>query len=451
MNLLNESYTGKYIQDRLKITPKIFSQNVNKLWVLYGLDLTLYQVEAGSKSANYRFNKYEAELLIVLMNGLKTAPFKVTESKMSDEEYRIKNRDNNPDSFIKFIENVVQAIDDIEDQPLKAYIYANKIYDETLEFLSARKKLEDSFSMFIQYTGSLDPIESAKRHRELAYRIDEMIFELLDEGPEPEIIKTKYMNFDLHPNFTDLEQTYKRFEYYKQQDSTNRYNHSTDDQLLDWFIVNTLSKMREGREDEKEIIQKQIKEMKDKKKKAGIPRLIEFSNFWEINDPVSMKIEDEHYENLDKIQDAVNSYNVNLYKTMDYIKKIEIIKDDNMTLENHEYFKPTFNEFYKTFKKMVLLMQVNRTRFIKDGVSPILLDYFMRDTNRVFEIMQNYGIAESSHNQKDVSTIISLYKEFLRITQSFKDNNHIQKSSENITSWNFAYKMLDNLKSLNKK
>lgn len=447
MNDLTKTYSAKNIRDTLGISPKTFKQMSEKLKILYDIDLSRYREDPDGNSSNFKLNLYEVELLTILFKAVNEFPFKVTEQNFYDEQARQKAKYNTPESFLKFIASVAENIDAIEDIQLKTHLFASDSYDETREYLSARQKLQQSLSNFIQYTGTLDSRESSKRQRELAYRIDEMLFELMDEKESINDIDVRDEGFIWQENPTNLQNFHARFEFYKKKDSPETLppENEIKDQLLDYYIVDMLNDMYSDRESMKKSIKEKYEITSKNEDIENQIRIMQQSlKVWDVMDPFSIEIQNSYHENFKKVEDTVDYYYRNNYRKMNYADKLKLIHRNYKKTEAHQYFSFHLQNFYKELQKITILADLNRDRFIQDGIAPEMIDHFIYDTKRIYKLINNYNITGNIEGTKDSSERFSdLLKKFEMIKTTMINDNYVNMQTEKLTSWNFADKMED--------
>lgn len=462
-------YNSKDIMQALSITKDQFRNKSKRIKIVYGLDISKYRKskEELSKeelleknlakkvfSSNFTFNENEFEILKILFKNIDYFPIKITEQKFYDEDIRQKARDEKPQAFVSYITEMANAVDKIKNDDLKVHVYASKIYDDTMEWLTARQKLDKSISDFIRYTNSLEYTESAKRYRELAYRVDEMLFDLMKEtDPDVSDIDISSQNLVIQKDPFDLENFYRRQENEKMRtpyaSDRHRYSHAPDDNLLDQYIVNLLNEIFEKREEKQREIKKKY-HRKNKPHDIDIGEFLTRENIelqeWELKDPKSLQLIQNHDENLNRIKHAVHQYKKNNYRLKDYKDKLQDIINDQQRLERNDYFKGPTQKFYKALQAMVLLADCNRMNFTKDGVSPEMIDHFINDTHRLFEIIEKYNISGEFSERGDRSKKFKqLHDEFRKIKNDKHSSDIINSKTADITSWRMAEKLLENL------
>jgi len=445
---LSKVYSAKDLRDRLKISPKMFKQRADKLKILYKIDLSKYRDLKSGNSSNYKFNLYELELLIILFKAVNTFPIKITDQNFSDGYTLQKAKTETPESFLKFMISITESIDAIEDHHLKTYIFASDSYDQTCEYISSQNKLHQSLSSFFQYTGTLDFKESSKRQRELAYRIDEMLYELMGEEKGVTDIKKKDDQHILKSPTTNLSSFHREYENSKLNNyiynNRNDTNEEIKDLMLDKFLIETLKKLEESRE----YLQENIKERYERKKynnDTQLKMMYEELTVWEVMDPYSIQIQNSSYENIEKIRDKVDYYKKSNYRKMDYLSKLKIIQSNYENLESHQHFSYHLQNFYKELQKITILTDINRNYFIEDGVAEETIDHFIYDTKRIYKLIENYDVSGKIRGETKVSVdrFFSLVNEFEKIKTTSIGDEDINNNTEKLTTWNFAEKMND--------
>lgn len=164
--LNNQYFTGKDIIHDCKLTEKTFKTKMEKIARAYNLNISKYKSNPLESNSGYRFNLFEFELFKVLISCIDSYPLPTSEQGFFNEKKREKIKREESFKFANYINVISRTIDSIKNSELKAHIYASKIYSETMEWLSAQEKVNQSLSLFFNYTNSLSPTKSAKLHRE---------------------------------------------------------------------------------------------------------------------------------------------------------------------------------------------------------------------------------------------------------------------------------------------
>src|SRR5699024_3004915 len=202
---------------------------------VYKLDISRYKSNPSTTRSSYSFNLFELELFKILLNTIDFFPVPTSAKKFDDIDLRESALKNNNSQFISYITNITDSIDNIKDE----------------------------LSSFFNYTNSLDLNKSSELYRKLAHRIDELLFETLMEDnltydndfnfkqlykahqydkendPEDFIIYSG----DETDNSNSSKGKHKVARYISNEPSIDKYSESTDNKLLDFFIIDILNKL----------------------------------------------------------------------------------------------------------------------------------------------------------------------------------------------------------------
>jgi hypothetical protein len=466
-------YTGKDLMKECNLSEKMFKNSMDKLERVYKLKINRYKSNPSATNSGYNFNLFEFELFKILLNTIDFFPVPTSAKKFDDIDLRKSALKNNNSQFISYITNITDSIDNIENDALKAQIYASENYSSTLEWLSGQSKCNDALSSFFTYTNSLDLNKSSELYRKLAHRIDELLFETLMEDN---------LAYDNEFNFKQL---YKAHQYDKETDSKDfiiysgdeydysnsskrghkvarytsnesnieKYSESTDNKLLDFFIIDILNKLylpSLNKRINQKIVTYDIQNddesnIREKLRKKEIVKYPFNVNGYFLG------IENDLFSNYQRIINTINQYKNSTFDLQNFESRIDNIINSSKPLISNDKFLNIYKDFYFSLSKFSNLFYTNRQSYIDDGLSPNQLESFLNDLYRIHLLLDKYSFGKdleplSKINFTELTKSFHLFEE---IKSNQINDEIVSKQVNDLSSWSIAKalsKTLDNLK-----
>ncbi|PTE82705.1 DUF6038 family protein [Staphylococcus equorum] len=475
MNFENYKYfTGKDLMNECNLSEKMFKNSMDKLERVYKLDINRYKSNPSATRSSYSFNLFELELFKILLNTIDFFPVPTSAKKFDDEDLRAAALKNNNSQFISYITNITDSIDSIKNDALKAQIYASENYSSTLEWLSGQSKCNDALSSFFNYTNSLDLNKNSELYRKLAHRIDELLFETLMEDN---------LTYDNDFNFKQL---YKAHQYDKEngsedfiiysgdesdnsnsgkhkvsryisnESSIEKYSESTDNKLLDFFIIDILNKLYLQSLDKRvnheivsagmhneDYIEPKIREKVRRKEIIKYPFGV---NGYFIG------IENDYFVNHQRIINTIDWYKNRTFDLQSFETRLDNIINNSTPLVSNDKFLHLYKNFYLSLSKIANLFYINYQSYIDDGLSPNQLESFLSDLHRIHLLLDkySYGTDLEPLSKIDHTELINSFQLFKKIKSPQIKDNMVSKQVNDLSSWSVAKALgetLNNLKS----
>ncbi|MGW7809346.1 DUF6038 family protein [Staphylococcus xylosus] len=475
MNFENYKYfTGKDLMKECNLSEKMFKNSMDKLERVYKLDINRYKSNPSATRSSYSFNLFELELFKILLNTIEDFPVPTSAKKFDDIDLREEALKKNNSQFISYITNITDSIDNIKNDALKAQIYASENYSSTLEWLSGQSKCNDALSSFFNYTNSLDLNKSSELYRKLAHRIDELLFETLMEDnltydndfnfkqlykahqydkendPENFIIYSG----DESDNSNSSKGKHKVARYISNEPSIDKYSESTDNKLLDFFIIDILNKLYLPNLDQRinhRIVSSDMQNENDDeskiREKARRKEIVKYP--FGING-YFIGIEDDFFANHQRIINAIDWYKNKTFDLQNFETRLDNIINNSAPLISNDKFLHLYKDFYLSLSKFSNLFYINYHSYINDGLSPNQLESFLNDLYRIHLLLDKYSYGTDLELLSKINhtELINSFQLFKKVKSSQNKDNMVSKQVNDLSSWSVAKTLSETLNNL---
>lgn len=486
-------YSSADIKKQLNITAKMFDNRSKAIEAVYGISIDDFREDPTNRHSNFKLNIYEFELLKVIFSNIADYPFG-TGKKLNDlEKKKLEKKEGA--AFTNYLKNISNSIDSIQNVKLKAYIYASSTYESTMEWISAHDKLNETLSNFFQYTNTLDDDRCSDLYRKLSYKIDEVIYESIEEHVNNEHFSSQYESDSLFHDLKDYKFSYSKNKWLKRNNpdalnttliyedqeiqsilkeynipnidniintrrtipkNSTTMNHSTLDVFLIDLLMNVHSTPLKQRintalnQELKEIDIAHLSDEEISKKTDRIIKLETIKMFYGGDQAFSL-INDNYYENILRISYAVNSYNNVRADLQTYSDRLKKINNEIYKLSNHEGFTYHFDKLYKELVRFSGVMMMNKNSFIEHGVDKDIIDYLFIDLYKIYQLIDTYHLKRNIKPEYMYNSplLTEIHSKFSEATKIKKDKDVISNNVDKLTSWTVSQKFYNNLKNMN--